>query len=142
MKVRLITIALALAAIGAYGQDCKPDDAASLARVRQAIRTITKQQIYTSFDDKALSRAGDTAAIAIVKELSDGELNDPKNTKSILSILHIAFGCRYCVTTPADKEPRFTTLLLEHLQANASAGMRSEIEKTREFILQQTHSHD
>jgi hypothetical protein len=142
MKVQLFALVV-LAASAACGQDCKPDDSASFARVKDAVRTITKEHGYTGWDEKALNRAGDLAAIAIIKTMPDNEINSPETEKYVLLVLHFAFECpSRCVATPSDREPRVTALLLEHLHNNGNEATQSEIEKTKKFIVERTGAAD
>jgi hypothetical protein len=139
MNVRVFALVTALSAIAAFGQDCKPADSASFARVKEVVRTITSGQIYTSWDEKVLYRAGDLTAIAIIKTLSDVEMISPETAKYVLLALHFAFECpSWCVATSSDREPRVTMLLLEHLHNIGNEATQSETEKTKRFILEQT----
>jgi len=141
MKIQVCALVIVLAAMAACGQDCKPDDSASFARVKEVVGTITSGQLYTSWDEKVLYRAGDLTAIAIIKTMPDDVIISPETAKSVLLVLHFAFECPlWCVATPSDREPRVTMLLLEHLRNIGNEATQSEIEKTKKFILEQTRA--
>jgi hypothetical protein len=69
--------------------------------------------------------------------LPDNQMNSRQTLGEVLLVLHEAFACpSRCVTAPSDRQPRITLLLLEHLQNKSSGKMQSEIEETKEFILE------
>jgi hypothetical protein len=130
---------LSISASGQDWQHCKPDGAYSFAELKDSVRRVTTMHGYTGWDDKAFSRAGDMAAVAIVQTLSDSEITSPDTMKDVLIILRLAFGCpARCVTARGDRQPNVTMLLIEHLQNRDSGGMQPKIDETRKFILQQT----
>jgi hypothetical protein len=64
-------------------------------------------------------------------------MTSPQTLGEVLYVHHEAFACpSRCVTAPTDRQPRITLLLLEHLQNKSSGKMKSEIEETKEFILE------
>jgi hypothetical protein len=135
----LLSTVLVLGTIPTTGQDCKTDELVSLANLKGAIQRVTKQHVYLSFDDKAFGRSGDQAAVAIVKTIPDSEMVSPNTVKAVLSIVHMAFACpSRCVTALGDRQPNVTLLLLEHLHNRNSGQVQSEIDETREYILEQT----
>jgi len=134
----LLTVIL-LVALVASGQDCKPDDFASFASVKDAVRRVTTSHIYMGWDAKAFGWSGDMAAVAIVKVIPDSEMTSPDTLKDVLTILRLAFSCpSRCVTACSDRQPRVTMLLLEHLHNATRGKMQFEIDETKKFILQQS----
>jgi hypothetical protein len=108
-----------------------------------AVHRIIREGMYTGWDDKTLSRSGDMAAIAILKSVSEEEFTSPEILKGELNILHISFECpSNCITACSDRQPRVTMLILERLHNTTSGQTRSEVDKLREYILQQTQEND
>jgi hypothetical protein len=128
-------------AIAVSGQDSKPDDFVMFDRVKDAVRRTILESTETGWDLKILGRSGDLVAIAIVKTIPESELLSPSKLKWVLGVLREAFGCpSRCVESPGNRQPSVTLLLLEHLRNHAMAKSQSEIDKTTEFIVQQTRS--
>jgi len=135
-RKHLMLFVILLGAIAASGQDCKPDDFEFL---KVSVLRITSQHIWTGLDEKAFNRAGDLAAIAIVKSIPENELMSPTTTQEVLGILHSAFACPVrCITSLSNRQPDVAMLLLEHLYNHASKSLQSEVEKTRDYIVRQT----
>jgi hypothetical protein len=128
-------------AVAVSGGDSKPNDFAEFNQVKDAVRRVILENIEMGWDDKILGRSGDLVAIAIVKTIPESELSSPSKIGGILGILHDAFGCpSRCVESLSNRQPNVTMLLLEHLRNHAMATSQAEIDKTREFIVQQTRS--
>ncbi len=121
----------------ASAQDCKPDGSASFAQLKNSIRRFTTSHGYSGWDEGDWNRSGDLASVAIVQSLPDNQMASPQTLREVLLVLHEAFACpSRCVTAPSDRHPRISLLLLEHLQNRSSGKMQSEIEETKEFILE------
>lgn len=128
-------------AIAVTGQDSKPDDFAQFNQVKDAVRRMVLENTDTGWDYKIVARSGDLVALAIVKTIPESQLSSPTKLTGILAVLHLAFGCpSRCVESPSNRQPSVALLLLEHLRNHAQATSQSEIDKTTEFIVQQTHS--
>jgi hypothetical protein len=121
----------------ASAQDCKPDGSASFAQLKNSIWRFTTSHGYSGRDEKDWNQSGDLASVAIVQSLPGNQMTSPQTLREVLYVLHEAFACpSRCVTAPSDRQPRITLLLLEHLQNKSSGKMQSEIEETKEFILE------
>ena len=128
-------------AIAVFGQDIKPDEFARFNQVKDAVRRIILENTEMSWDLKTLGRSGDLVALAIVKTMPESQLLSPTKLTGILAVLHEAFGCpSHCVESPSNRQPSVTLLLLEHLRNHAQATSQLEIDKTTEFVVQQTRS--
>jgi len=128
-------------AMAVSGQDSKPDEFAQFNQVKDAVRRMVLENTDTGWDSKIVGRSGDLVALAIVKTMPESQLSSPTNLKGILAVLHLAFGCpSRCIESPSNRQPSVTLLLLEHLRNHAQATSQSEIDKTTEFIVQQTRS--
>jgi hypothetical protein len=141
MKTRCLFLGtVILGSLVASGQNCKPDEVATLPYLQSAVHRFTKDHIYTGFDDKAFSRAGDLAGVAILQAIPEGEFASPDTLKEVLSILRLAFGCpSRCVVEPGNRQPNVTLLLLEHLHNRTQGSTQAEIDETRKYVLQQTN---
>jgi len=118
-------------------QGRKPDGSASFVQLKDSIRRFTTSHGYSGRDEKDWNQSGDLASVAIVQCLPDNQLTSPQTLREVLFVLHEAFACpSRCVTAPSGRQPRITLLLLEHLQNKSSGKMQSEIEETKEFILE------
>lgn len=140
MKATCVTVlAIMFWTVVASAQDCQPDDSASLSRLKAAVRRVTTDHISTGWDDKAFSRAGDMAAVAIVKTIPESQMSKPETVEAVLWILRTAFACPYrCVAAASERQPDVTMLLLQHLHENTTGPTQVQVDETRSFVLQQT----
>ena len=140
-KARLSLFAILLAAVAVSGQDTKPFDFESYTQVKDAVRRITTQHLYTGWDEKTFNRAGDLAAVAIVKSVPESTLTSPTTMKDVLAILQSAFACpSRCITSLGNRQPEVAMLLLEHLHNHTSGPLQSEVDDTREIIVRRIQS--
>ena len=134
----LLSTLLIFGSIASSGQDCKSEEPDSLPYLKGAIQRV-KDGPFLSFDDKAFNRSGDLAAVAILKTIPESEMASPATVKTVLLIIRSAFGCpARCVATRIYQKPNITLLLLEHLGNGRSGQMRSAIEETRKYVVDQT----
>ena len=90
------------------------------------------------WDVKAFNRAGDLAAVAVLRALPTHDHIDPSKTRLVLYIIHESFSCLdRCVQSPDDKDPRVTLLLLGKISEGQDRRIRSEIEEVRGFVLKE-----
>jgi hypothetical protein len=117
--------------------ECNQDDFTDFSQVKDAVRHFTKGKVYTGWDEKSLNRAGDLAALAVLRTLSDAELDNPQTARQVLGVIRASFECpSRCIASCSNREPRVTMLLLDYLQ-NHAQGLSKEIDETRTFIVQQ-----
>jgi hypothetical protein len=123
-------------------QDSKPDECAEYAQAKEkeAVHRMISQHMWISWDEKALGRSCDALAIAIVKTIPESEITYPYTLKEVLQILHRAFYCPRCISSPANRKPNVTMLFLEHLHNVTSGPSQAEVDETREFIVKQVLS--
>lgn len=139
MKTCVPFLLLLFGAFAVPAQENKVVSFESFEGVELSVRNVTSQHGYSGVDEKILCRAGNLAAIAIVKTIPDGQLVSAPTMKDVLMILDMAFACPdRCISYPKNRRPQVTMLLLEHLRSRASSRMRKEIDQTREFIKRQT----
>jgi hypothetical protein len=137
------TLVVSRVASGQDWQHCKPDGSYSFEELKGSVRSARYLNGYSSWDEKAFSRAGDLTALAILQTLNDSEMKSPEAMNDVLLVLHLAFECpHHCVLAAGDQQPRVTLLLLEHLQHAADRRMQPKVKETRRFILKQASSTD
>ena len=137
-KPYLFSLLMVCSSIISWCQNCPVDGEYSFTDVKSSVLRFTSEHAYTGWDEKIWSRSGDMAAVAIVKMVPEAQMTSPNTVREILLILREAWACPRCAKSPDDQQPNVTALLLEHLQANSSGPIQSEIAKTRTFILKQT----
>jgi hypothetical protein len=85
-----------------------------------------------------VNRSGDLVAVAILQTLSDKQMASPEILKMVLVILRDAFGCpNRCVATTSDRQPRVTSLLLDHLYESSIGKLRDD-DETKRLVTKQT----
>jgi len=138
-RTQLPLFVILLGTIATSAQDAKPVTFESFAAVKVSVLTITSQHGYSGVDEKILNRAGDLAAIAIVKNIPESELASTATMKWVLWILREAIACpSRCIEDSDNRHPQVTMLLLEHLRNRTSGSTQSEVDETTDFIRQQT----
>ena len=69
----------------------------------------------------------------------DKQMASPETLKMVLVILRDAFWCpNRCVATTSDRQPRVTSLLLDHLYESSTGKLRDDIDETKRFVTKQT----
>jgi len=137
----LLLPAFLLLSPSTFGQDdwqhCKPQGNFSFQELKNAVHRMTAEGMFLGFDEKAVNRSGDLASLALLQTLSDTEMTSPATLKLVLGVIREGFACpSRCVAVPSDRQPRITMLLLEHLHNNTSGKAQSDVEETKEFVLQ------
>jgi|SRR5215469_14960208 len=139
MKNHLFTVAITLfLTTVTLAQECSPSTD-TLAALKHTVHSIVKGGEVAGYDIKRFWRSGDMVAVAILQTLSDSEMATPDTARQVLSILREAFGCpSTCIADKAERVPRVTILLLDHLQDSSGGTLRSEVTETKKYILEQT----
>lgn len=86
--VAALTHSLSLAAVA---QNRAQKESASFKNVEETVSKLLSVPVYTVSDEKLLNEAGDGAALAITRIVSEREMNSPDTGRRILLILHLAF---------------------------------------------------
>lgn len=116
MKPVLIVAGVMLFSLAALGQDCSLDDFESFTNVKSSVGFLMSHPGFIlSWYEKAVMRAGDSAAIAILKMYSDEELASAPAAKQAASVVQMAFSLPRIISACSDRKPRATMLLLDHL---------------------------
>jgi hypothetical protein len=113
-------------------QKCSNDDFGSMCEVKAAVIRLLSYPAYTSWDEKILNRAGDAAALALVRSLSMEDLNSSEKERQTLLILKLAFEAPQLIAVNTDRRPTAAMLLLGYISnTNYGKGYSTEIENTR-----------
>ena len=99
--------------------------------------------MITGWDVKGFNRAGDLAAVAILRVLPTHDHTGPTQTRLVLTMIHESFSCLdRCVQSRDDKDPRVTLLLLGKLSEGQDRRTRSDIEQVRRFVLKEAQEQE
>jgi len=119
----------------ALAQGQPTEESASFKNVKETVSRLLLEPVYTSADERLLNEAGDSAAVAITRIVSDQEMNSPETGRRILLILHLAFEAPQSIIDPKNNTPTATLRLLDRLeqtdygrQPNVIGNARFEIE--------------
>jgi len=121
-------------------QESTSQDYAAFAQVKQAIQAMVRKGQYTGFDEKQLNRAGDLAAVVILKTFSDTDLENPEILRSVLLVVRQAWVCPARCVSGGNRQPRITLLLLDRLRGSSKGKLKSEVERTTRYVVQQAMS--
>jgi len=115
-----------------FAQDCSQGEFGSFQNVEGAVSRLLRYPAYTGWDEKILNRAGDMAAVAVVRSVSIEDMKSPERTRQILLILTLAFATPQLITTDSDRRPTAAMLLLDYVE-RAYCGRESctEVENVR-----------
>jgi hypothetical protein len=137
MKRFLLLVMLILLTYTAFAQECSNDEFGSFCETKAAVVRLLSYPAYTGSDEKVLNRAGDMAALAVIRSVSMKDLNSPEKARQILLILNLAFAQLIAANT--DRRPTAAMLLLDHLsKTNYDREHVNEIENTRNEIQHST----
>jgi hypothetical protein len=87
MKRFIWLVMFVLLAYTAFAQECSTDDFGSFCETKAAVLRVLSYPAYTGSDEKVLNRAGDMAALAVIRSLSMEDLNSPEKARQIVLIL-------------------------------------------------------
>jgi len=135
MRNLMLTLVLMLSSQAALAADCEPGDLSSFNEVQRTVGRVLSFHGYSGWDEKALIRAGDLAAIAVMKTVTVSEMASPERTRDILLVLQMAFEAPQLISGACNKIPTATLVLLDELertdygrQPNVIANVRFEVE--------------
>jgi hypothetical protein len=100
----------------AFAQGQPREESASFKHVKETVSRLLSEPVYTAGDERLLNEAGDSAALAITKIVSDQEMNSPETGRRILLILHLAFETPQSITGRNNKTPNVALRLLDQLE--------------------------
>jgi len=132
--MRLYSVAWYLLLALSFSQGGDQHEDYSVRDVDEAI-TEHKHGYSLGFADKHVDRLGDRVSIALLKLYTETELKDSQKVREFLPIVLEAFKYPQLIAIPADKEPRVTKYLLEHLEREVSdPSLKKEISNVRKTI--------
>ena len=111
--VAALTHSLSLTGIA---QNQSQEESASFKNVKETVSRLLSVPVYTAADEKLLNEAGDAAALAITRIVSEQEINSPETGRRILLILHLAFETPQSISDPNNKTPTAALPLLDQLE--------------------------
>ena len=100
----------------ALAQGQPTEESASFKNVKETVSRLLLEPVYTSADERLLNEAGDSAAVAITRIVSDQEMNSPETGRRILLILHLAFEAPQSIIGRNSKMPNVALRLLDQLE--------------------------
>lgn len=113
LLVAVLTHSLSLAALA---QNRAQKESASFENVEETVSKLLSVPVYTASDEKLLNEAGDGAALAVTKIVSEQEMNSPDTGRRILLILHLAFEAPQSILKRNNKTPTAALRLLDQLE--------------------------
>jgi hypothetical protein len=136
MKRFLLLVMSILLAGTALAEECSNKDFAPFCETKAAVERVLSYPTYTGSDQKVLNRAGDMAALVVIRSVSMKDLNTPEKTRQILLVLNLAFAAPQLITPLSNRRPTAAMLLLDHLEkpfcgqekCNEVENIRSEIQ--------------
>ncbi len=131
MKGMLLVIICVFVICPAFAQERANDDFGSYRETEAAIFRVLSYPSYSVADEKTLNRAGDMAALAVIRNLSVEDLNSPEKARQVLLILNLAFAKPQLIVPKAELRPTAAMFLLDYLGKSYSPRHPNEVENTR-----------
>jgi hypothetical protein len=135
MKRFLLPVMSMLMTYTAFAQECSNDDFVSFCKTKTAVLRLLSYPAYTASDEKVLNRAGDMAALAVIRSVSMEDLNSAEKTRKVLLILSLAFAAPQLIAASTNRRPTAAMLLLDRL---CKANCDQEIQNIRNEIQHNT----
>jgi hypothetical protein len=132
----LLAVALAgSCALAVVAQSTAQKDLPAFKKVERTVQKLLGVPVYTAGDERLLNTAGDSAAIAITKAVSEKDMELPDTGRRIVLILHLAFEAPQSIIEPGNRSAVTALHLLDELERtdfgrrpNVVANARREIE--------------
>jgi hypothetical protein len=132
----LLAVALAgSCALAVVAQSTAQKDSPAFKKVERTVQQLLAVPVYTAGDEGFLNTAGDSAAIAITKAVSEKDMESPETGRRIVLILHLAFEAPQSIIEPSNRSAITALHLLGQLERtdfgrrpNVIANARREIE--------------
>lgn len=112
----LIAALNATLSLTATAQHQSREESASFRNVKETVSRLLSVPTYTASDERLLNEAGDGAAAAITKIVSEQEMESPETGRRILLILHLAFEAPQSISERNTKTPTAALRLLDQLE--------------------------
>jgi hypothetical protein len=119
-----------------FAKECSNDDFGSFCDTKAAVLRLLSYPTYAGSDEQVLNRAGDMAALAVIRSVSMKDLDSPEKARQVLLVLNLAFAVPQLITPHSNRRPTAAMLLLDHLEkpycgrekCNEVENVRSEIQ--------------
>lgn len=140
-SVLLVLLLLSVAALASHApiaQNQSQAESASFKNVEETVSRLLLVPVYTASDEKLLNDAGDEAARAITRVVSEQEMNSPETGRRILLILHLAFEAPQSIIERNNKTPTAALRLVDQLQRKDYGRQSTAIGNARFEIVHNT----
>jgi len=127
--VAVLTHSLSLAAVA---QNRAQKESASFKNVEETVSKLLSVPVYMGSDEKLLNEAGDGAALAITRIVSEQEMNSPDTGRRILLILHLAFEAPPIHHRAEQQDPDGSTAFAQPVGAY---GLRAAAQRNRQCTI-------
>lgn len=125
--------AFCLLTLAAAGQ-VEENDPYSVELVRIALKRRVEGTVNAKTQTN-LARMGDAVSIALLKDLRDDELSDPRTVAAFLPIVRDAFSEPRFITFRTDRQPKVTVFFLKQVEQGVEdPRLREKIEETIQFV--------
>lgn len=92
-----------------------------------------------SWSQKRLVQLGDGVSVALLKILSPDDLRNPERVREFVPIIQACFAQPSAISLEANRDPRVTLFLLDHLRQDIDdPEVRELIRQTEELVRQKT----
>src|SRR5258708_38572636 len=93
------------ASLAAVAQNRAQKESVSSKNVEETVSKLLSVPIYTASDEKLLNEAGDGAALAITRIVSEQEMNSPDTRRRVLLTLNLASEAHQSIIQRNNKTP-------------------------------------
>jgi hypothetical protein len=113
-------------------------DPYSLQLVRTAMQTRSKGVIIAKVQTH-IARMGDRVSIALIKDLNETDLVDPRKVEEFLPIIRDCFSQPRQIQLEMDKKPKVTLFLLRYVRQNVyDPQVQRDLDQTIRFVIDKT----
>ncbi len=139
MKRLVLLTAYILLGYTVFAKECSNDEFGSFCETKAAVLRLLSYPSYTGRDERVLNRAGDMAAVAVIKSVSVKDLNSREKARGIFLVLNLAFAAPHLVTPHTNRRPTAAMLLLDHMEKEYCGEEKcNEVENIRAEIQHNT----
>lgn len=117
MRCCLYCVIAVACAIPTWGSPAE-DDPYSMKVVRELLKQPSG--FSSGFSEKQVARMGDRMSIALLKIYRENEVTRPENVRLYLPLIVESFRSRNLISSPEDRKPQVTLVLLGYLEATVT----------------------
>lgn len=119
-----------------FAQSPSQPEIESAESLRGAVSRLLSYPAYTGWDEKILNRAGDSAAVEVIRTVSIEDLKSPEKVRKVLLILDLAFAAPQLIASDTNRRPTAAILLLDEIKSSyCGQETCNEVENVRYEIL-------